>query len=130
MKKFIFLVSALFIFAGCQNDVENNSESQVASVETHVQQEESFTVRILVDGESVSEAALTYQEGQSLLEAMQDVFDITEDDGFIQAIDGYEQNPDENRWWTFTVNGEFAEVGAAELVPESGDVIEFTLSEF
>ena len=123
-------MSALFIFAGCQNDVENNSESQVASVETHVQQEESFTVRILVDGESVSEADLTYQEGQSLLEAMQDVFDITEDDGFIQAIDGYEQNQDENRWWTFTVNGEFAEVGAAELVPESGDVIEFTLSEF
>ena len=132
MKKIVLLISVLFIFAGCQNETENNNDVQIESTETQSNQEESITVMITVDGERISELEhdLPYQEGQTLLETMQGVYEIQEEDGFIQAINRYTQDPDQNLWWTFTVNEEFAEVGAAELVPEPGDVIEFTLSEF
>lgn len=132
MKKIILLISALFIFAGCQSETENNNEVQIESTETIANQEESIKVMITVDGNRISELEhdIPYQEDQTLLEAMQSVYEIQEDDGFIQAINRYTQDPDQNLWWTFTVNEEFAEVGAAELVPEPGDVIEFTLSEF
>ncbi|MBG9987822.1 DUF4430 domain-containing protein [Aerococcaceae bacterium DSM 111176] len=132
MKKIVLLISVLFIFAGCQNETENNNDVQIESTETQANQEESITVMITVDGERISELEhdLPYQEGQTLLETMQGVYEIQEEDGFIQAINRYTQDPDQNLWWTFTVNEEFAEVGAAELVPEPGDVIEFTLSEF
>lgn len=53
---------------------------------------------------------------------------VKDDSGFITAIDGISQNPEENKWWTYTANGEMVNVGAYDYDIKPGDRIVFTLS--
>ncbi|MBU7014499.1 MAG: DUF4430 domain-containing protein [Theionarchaea archaeon] len=53
-----------------------------------------------------------------------------EEGGFVTSINGIEQNPSENIYWIYYVNGELGQVGAADYVVEEGDEITWKLEKF
>ena len=48
----------------------------------------------------------------------------------MSAIEGYEQSQEDNEWWMYQVNGEDADVGAADFEVHDGDEITWTLTKF
>lgn len=48
---------------------------------------------------------------------------------FIDTVDGEYADPDENQWWTFTVNGEMGNYGADQQPIADKDVYAFSVYE-
>ncbi|WP_374955781.1 DUF4430 domain-containing protein [Lactobacillus bombicola] len=51
-----------------------------------------------------------------------------EHNGFITAIDGKSQDTHKQIYWTYTINGKFANKGAAEQKVNNHDKVKFTLA--
>ena len=148
-KLFLFSLSGALL-VGCGNQAEDTPEeteepdTEVAETpaedpaeteetdNAEAEDEVSFTIDILVDGEAVADLSkeVTADEGMYLLDVMEDTYDIEENDGFISSIEGYEQDEADNRYWLYYVNGESGEVGAADYAPETADQIEWRLESF
>ena len=47
---------------------------------------------------------------------------------FVTTVDGETADADQEQWWGYTVNGEFAEYGVDEQPINDGDVYVFTLN--
>jgi hypothetical protein len=73
-------------------------------------------------GEEVVVERTDVPTGSTGLQALDRVAEIEADGGFVTAIEGVEQNSGEQLAWLVYVNGAMAEVGAAELTVEEGDV--------
>lgn len=141
MEKKLFGRLATFLFSGvllvgCGNQVADapadTDAEEIESVEV-VAEEKVVTVAIYVDGESVEdlEKEVLVEEEQSVLEIMDEHYDINgADEGFISAIEGYEQDDAEGLYWMYYVNEEMAPVGAADYIPEASDAIEWKLEKF
>ncbi|WP_440897547.1 DUF4430 domain-containing protein [Amphibacillus sp. Q70] len=127
MKFFKLVLSLMLstgILLGCGSaDLDNNegqteqSEVQGLQVELVISQE---------NGEEIlAQEELEIEEGLTLMEVMQENFEVEEEDGFISAINGIQAEDGEPYAWLYTINGEHATVGAADYEIENGDVIEF-----
>ena len=97
----------------------------------------SFSLKVTVDGEqAVFDKTVTAREGETLFDVMNRT--VTDNGGvayqdsdygpFITGICGYDQDPDAGKYWTYTINGDYAMVGVSECVPAEGDSICFDLS--
>ncbi len=75
-------------------------------------------------GDEVVVAKTDVPAGGTAMQALDRVADIETDDGgkFVTAIEGVEQDTGKQLAWLFYVNGEMAEVGAAETKLKAGDV--------
>ncbi|HIZ70792.1 MAG TPA: DUF4430 domain-containing protein [Candidatus Atopostipes pullistercoris] len=115
-----------------EEDATETEETEEATDTEDAADEVSFTIDILVDGETVADLSkeVTAEEGMYLLDVMEETYDIEETDGFISSIEGYEQDEAENRYWLYYINGESGEVGAADYAPEADDQIEWRLESF
>ncbi|MGO4939325.1 DUF4430 domain-containing protein [Fundicoccus sp. Sow4_D5] len=147
MKKWLLLLSASFVLAACGQEVaepqvdtsadtstsvvESEVSSELASSETDADLVE-VTVSVTEDGELITdgEQVVEVEEGALLLDVMKEHYAITEDGGFISAINGVEQDEDAGKWWMFDVNGAMGETGAAETELQAGDLIEWKLEAF
>lgn len=141
MEKKLFgrLTTLLFsgvLLVGCGNQTaEKPAETdgtETENVET-VTEEKVVTVAIYVDGESVDdlEKEIAIEEEESVLDIMDEYYDIDgAEEGFITAIEGYEQDDAQGLYWMYYVNEEMAPVGAADYIPEEADVIEWKLEKF
>lgn len=141
MEKKLFgrLTTLLFsgvLLVGCgKRTAEKPAETdgtETENVET-VTEEKVVTVAIYVDGESVDdlEKEIAIEEEESVLDIMDEYYDIDgAEEGFITAIEGYEQDDAEGLYWMYYVNEEMAPVGAADYIPEEADVIEWKLEKF
>jgi hypothetical protein len=54
----------------------------------------------------------------------------TEYGKMIVSINGISQDADANLWWTYTINGEYASLGAEAQQLSDGDVIQWSLTNF
>ena len=61
---------------------------------------------------------------------MKEQMQIVEKDGFVSAINGIEQEPANQKYWLFDVNGEMSQVGANQVDLKQGDVIDWKLEAF
>lgn len=113
-------------------DTEEVETSEDAADVEETTDEVTFTVDIMVEGEAVADLSqeVTAEEGEYLLDVMHENYEIEEADGFISAIEGYEQDADNGLYWLYYINGESAEVGAADYAPEEADQIEWRLESF
>lgn len=134
MKKLLLLSTLLLV--GCGQTTNETADVSVpvtieSSSEVEVQ-ELLVSISVTVDGEVIEEGdvEVEVEEGQNLLEVMKENFDIEEADGFISSINGYEQDDAEGKYWLYDVNGEMAEVGAADFELSDGDQIEWKLEAF
>ncbi|MGO4937634.1 DUF4430 domain-containing protein [Fundicoccus sp. Sow4_H7] len=141
MKKSFLLFSSVFILAACANttqeaesveEVATSVESTQASSEADADADAlAVTINLSVPGEDFeSSKEITIEEGAMLLDIMKENFDVVDEDGFITSIEGYEQDPDAGLYWLFDVNGEMAEVGAAELELKADDIVDWSLAPF
>jgi len=148
-RNFLLTLSAGFILAGCTTDTTEAPEDtapaeepDVAEVDEAQEQAEDTEVEpaegeitasfdIVIDGEAVADLSeeVTVPEGTYLLDVMHDTYDVEEADGFISAIEGYEQDADAGRYWLYYINDEMPSVGAAEYELEDGDQIEWRLED-
>lgn len=135
-KKLLSSVSTLFLsgvfLAACGNQVADapvETEEETESVEEVVEEKE-ITIDILLEDESVDDLTkeLEVEEDLDLMSIMEMNYDISAtEEGFMTAIEGYEQDEAEGLYWLYYINDEMAEVGAADYIPEESDLIEWNL---
>src|SRR5699024_658764 len=115
MKKWLQLLSPLivvvFILIGCSDDAGNTNQGESTNNQTETE-----------DNNTQSEAN---EEEQGSITISED--DGEEDDGFIIAIDGIENDEEECKYWMYDVNDEMAQVGADEFELSPGDDVVFDL---
>ncbi|GBD65214.1 putative uncharacterized protein [Tetragenococcus halophilus subsp. halophilus] len=127
-KKFvagIAFFSALFI-VGCSSEQDAADTSEATSQTSQAQEEITATVEIEDEDQTVDEKEIETTTDETLMEVMQDNFDIEEDSGMITTIEDIEQDEDENMYWTYTINDEMVNTGAEETTLEDNDQVVFT----
>lgn len=135
-KKYAWLGLAATLVVGlgaCTKDTEELAKEDERSdlVETSDNGEAltyNVTVTIKDDSKEVIEKEVPIEEDKVLMDVMKENFEIKESKGFIESIDGLEQDPKEGKYWTYKVNGEMPMKGADELVLEDGDKVVWSLS--
>ena len=131
MKKFLILLLAASTLAAYQSQEKVQAEQEASSsVSVSIDQ---VTISVTANGEKLSTAEAPFQEGDTLLEVMEDNFAIETADSdygaFITSIEDYAQDDSQNLYWLFDVNGEMATVGASEYILEEDDQIDWYLGE-
>ena len=144
LRKLFLLLATGFVLVGCStqapedSDVEEPDTEDVATDEsdntedTGSEMEEiTAEINILIDGEAVADLSkeITVPEGTYLLDVMHENYEVTEEGGFISAIEGIEQDLDAERYWLYYIEGEMASVGAADYELQEGDQIEWRLED-
>lgn len=130
----VVAVIGFFIYQGLNSDnnADENTSSNISS-EVSETAEVSFKMTVTVEGETVLfDKELKAEEGETLLEVMKESFadgnySLVESDGMITELCGEAQDAAANKYWMYTVNGEYASVGAAEYLPKEGDKVVFDL---
>ncbi|GAA3024347.1 DUF4430 domain-containing protein [Tetragenococcus solitarius] len=117
------LFSTLFI-VGCSN--EQDFADTNATTNQTTQEQVTATVEIEKEDQMVDEKEIKTTSDETLMEVMQDNFDIKEEGGMITAVEGIKQDEDENMYWTYTINDEMVNTGADETTLEDNDQIVFT----
>lgn len=131
MKKIIGTSLFAILFAGCGNNEEKNGQEDLESGDSQGLITVEFKFNIDDDVDKVDEDKINktveLSSGKSLLAAMKEQYEVIEDEGYITSIEGYEQSQEENIYWLYEINDEFAQVGAADYMLEDGDVISWEL---
>lgn len=124
MKKIFLVLAALLLLAVGSGCAQSSNQGEVKNTNQVVQPEVGDTLKIITD---------TIQEGASALDLLQKEssekgFIVTVEESsygkFISAI-GTKKGGTDNKYWMFYVNGEQAQVGAADYKVKAGDIIEF-----
>lgn len=137
MKKYLILLLTASSLAACQSQNNNSQadpeENQETSSSVAVDSEDQVAITVSANSENLSTEDVPFDEGDTLLEVMEENFDIETEDSeygaFITAIDDYAQDDDQNLYWLFNVNDEMASVGASEYVLADDDQIDWYLGE-
>ncbi|MFL2106416.1 DUF4430 domain-containing protein [Desemzia sp. FAM 23991] len=129
--KLMLLVSSAVLVTACgSNNQETESSSatssEVSSVETAITV--SFTFE--EDDKEIADLAQEFdiEEGQTVLEALKENFEVVEEGGLVSSIEGHEQDETESKYWLYTVNDEQPTVGAADYVLKDGDEVKWSLN--
>lgn len=130
-----FLVATILTLAACgdTNQMASNESSALVPSEVEVAMTGTISTSIVLQEEGKVLSAISKdvksEEGENLLEVMKENYDITVQDGFISAIENYEQNAKEEKYWGYTVNGEEVTIEASDYILEDQDVIVWNLDE-
>ncbi|SNZ10421.1 protein of unknown function [Terribacillus aidingensis] len=127
MKKVLHMLSALLlaagILAGCGTTEKSQQNNQQAEQQTELQ----ATITLTEDGQEISTEEVAFEEGANLMDVMKENFEVEEEGGMITSIEGHSQNDGESKYWLYTVNGEMAQVGAADIELSDEDEVAFNL---
>ncbi|WP_156289265.1 DUF4430 domain-containing protein [Oceanobacillus salinisoli] len=128
------LLLLMGVLAGCaseeSDETENNaSTSTTNSSQTEEVAEDHVRITISVDNgaEFITEEEIPIEEGDILLDVMEEHFYVEHEGGFITSIERVEASEEEQTAWMYFVNDEMPTVGAAEYELSSGDKIVFDL---
>ncbi|AST94355.1 hypothetical protein BC6307_13835 [Sutcliffiella cohnii] len=128
------LVAISLIVTGCAADNTNNTNNNANAGVEQNEEVNKVTIKLVKDNgeEVISEEALQFEEGETLMDVMHEHFELTTDDSgaFIVGINGIESDYENNYFWIYTANNEEVLVGANEYVLKDGDVIEFNYSKY
>src|SRR5699024_8067544 len=124
MKIITMIIEVVLLF-GCSNNNEAENEAEEA-IDASI----SITISEDEGEEIISEDEWDIEEGDVLMDVLKDHYDIEEDEGFIESIEGVSPEEDEEKAWMYFVNDEMAEVGAAEYEVEADDDIVFDLQSY
>ena len=130
LKKFLrlFMVASALLVTGCVNTVE---EEPVAI--EHSEDVEQIEVCILlkdVDDEMYINERIEVEEGSTLSEVMEENFNTVIEDGFLESIDEFENDPSNNIFIVYDVNGEMGIEPVEDLILQDGDKVLWKRMEF
>lgn len=121
MKRILLIVTFLMtmvLAAACQANPVEQAETKI-----------TVTLQITKDGKTASQEVVA-EQGDSVMDVLEDYHQVEEDNGMVTAIDGVSQNPSTNTYWMYKINNQMADKGAEELKLAAGDTIEFYLETF
>ncbi|MBO4107281.1 DUF4430 domain-containing protein [Streptococcus suis] len=122
MKKWLLAIVALVfapVLLACQTEDFEELDTQ------------TYTAQLTVEfGERTDQKQVTVEPGDSVMDVLDDAYEIEEDAGLITVIDGVSQDPATNTYWMYDVNGELAPKGAEEQLVQENDEIRFYLEAF
>lgn len=131
MKKmnllFLTILGVLTISGCATNTPETKSTSSNESSTSQAIAQTTATIVMTVDGKEVENKEVSFNEGDVLYDVMTANFEIEDQDGFINSIDGQAQDESAGKYWMYDLNGEMALEGAKDLVLKSGDTVLFKL---
>lgn len=124
MMKKVFLslcsVTSVFLLAACQ-------PSSNKDVET----EKEFKATVVVDfGDKTDSKEVTFEKEDSVMDILEDHFEVKEEAGMVTSINGVSQDASKNTYWMYDINDEMAPKGAEEMTINEGDTITFYLETF
>jgi hypothetical protein len=111
-------LALLLALAACGGDSGNGGEAAAPA------EEQAAVLVTRGCGQEVVVERTDVPAGQTALQALDRVADIETDSGgrFVTAVEGVEQDEEQQLAWLVYVNGEMAETGAAEITLQAGDV--------
>lgn len=121
MKKILLTLTSLALLVpltACGQFVDQESESTHTATLTVTFEDKATTTEV------------TFEEGDSVLDILEESHDVEEDGGMVTAIDGVSQDASTNTYWMYDVNGELAPKGVKEQLVAEGDQIDFYLETF
>ena len=130
LKKFLrlFMVASALLSTGCVNTIE---EEPVAI--EHSEEVEQIEVHILlkdVDDEMYINERIEVEEGSTLSEVMEENFNTVIEDGFLESIDEFENDPANNIFIVYDINGEMGIEPVEDLILQDGDKVLWKRMEF
>ena len=120
MKKQLILLSMLMsvFLVACGQKTDSTLEKT-----------QTVTIQITDKDKTVGQE-VTFEQGDSVMDVLEEYHHVEEEGGLVVAIDGVSQDPATNTYWLYNVNGEMASKGAEDQLLSDGDVIEFYLETF
>lgn len=129
--KLILLASSALLVTACGSSSQEADSKPISSTESSVV-ETTVSVSFSFEEDEKELADLAketdVQEGQSVLEALKDNYEVVEDGGLVSSIEGHEQVEKESKYWLYTVNDEQPTVGASDYILEEGDEVKWSLN--
>lgn len=130
MKKLLslFVVISSLLVTGCDNTVEDEPVAIEQSEEV-----EQIEVRILlkdVDNEMYINERIEVEEGSTLSEVMEENFNTVIEDGFLESIDEFENDPSNDIFIVYDINGEMGIEPVEDLILQDGDKVLWKRMEF
>ncbi|MBL1228511.1 DUF4430 domain-containing protein [Enterococcus sp. BWB1-3] len=129
------VIAGLLMISGCSGNSGMTADSTTEDTRQFSSgkvEENQITalISLVKDGEEVAGREVSFKEGSDLMMVLKANYEVAEDSGMIQAIDGIEQNADEGCYWTYTINEEMVNTGANETILKDGDKVVFTYAKF
>lgn len=125
------LTSFLVIGVSCgTNNTPTTTSTAISTTESQLENEVKVTLSLVEDEKEIGSKEISVSEDESVLDILKEQYEVKDDGGFVTAIDGIEQDADNNKYWMYYINDEEAAKGAAETFVKDGDVIEWRLNEF
>ena len=102
-----------------------------SSSQTAVEQEEQFQATlVLACGDKVDSLEISFEQGDTVMDILEEYFEVESEAGMVTAIDGVSQDAAANTYWMYDINDELAPKGAEEMTISEGDTITFYLETF
>ena len=96
-----------------------------------MEQEEQFQATLVVDfGDKVDSQEISFEQGDTVMDILEEHFEVESEAGMVTAIDGVSQDAAANTYWMYDINDELAPKGAEEMTISEGDTITFYLETF
>lgn len=112
----IVIASSLLLLAACSNDDANKKPES---------DEVKVTVSVKPQGEKADKKEVIVDKDDSVMDALEEAYEVEDDNGFVTEIDGHKQDPGKNLYWMYKVNGKMPSKGAEQNGVKDGDKIEF-----
>lgn len=131
--KLILLVSSALLVTACgSSSQEADSTSTISTESSAIEAMISVSFSFEEDGQGFTDLAkdVEVQEGQSVLEALKENYEVVEEGGLVSSIEGHEQIEKESKYWLYTVNDEQPTVGANDYILEEGDEVKWSLNAY
>lgn len=144
MNKWLLRFGAVLLFIGIMtgcgaSDTDDNAtektdtgaqtEEQSEDQDNGEQDEATVAITISTDegDEVIDEKEVPVEADAILMDVLKENFEVEENGGFITSIEGIVADEDEEKAWMYSVNGEEANVGAADYELDPGDEVSFDL---
>ena len=108
-----------FTLAGCSNN---------KSTQTKKNNQISVTYTLKDNKKTLDSKTVKVNKKAKVLTGLQKAWKVKLTKGFITSIDGHSQNPKKKIYWTYTINGKWAQKGANQQVVNNKDKVKFTLA--
>lgn len=129
--KLILLVSSAFLVTACgSSNQEAESTAATSTQASSVEATVAVSFSLEEDGKEMTDLAkeVDVQEGQNVLDALKENYEVVEEGGLVSSIEGYEQVEKESKYWLYSVNDEQPTVGASDYILEEGDEVKWSLN--
>lgn len=128
----LLIIGVVVGLTGCHltKEAPNTKETQQTEQSAETTVLEKVTIVIKTNDAVLSDKQLEIEKEETLLSVMKKHFTVVEDKGFITSIENRAADNSKREFWAILINGEMAQIGAADLKLRDGDVVTFEIQTY